>query len=80
MSNVISPYLQAAARRASAQIIPLRPLAPVYATTAQFPSRFSRSRSDNLPLEKSPPIESWGKGFVAALLTAIAIFIVLVVT
>lgn len=68
MSNIVSPYLQHAARRISAQIIPIRPLATVHATTAEFPHRYSRCISDGLPLEKSPPIESWGKAFVGGAL------------
>ena len=73
-----SPYLAAAARRASIQCATLR--APVYATTAQFQHRFARSRSDGLPLEKSPPVESWGKAAIGGALTAFAIFVILVLT
>ena len=69
-----SPYLNAAARRASLQIVPLR--APVYATTAEFPHRFSRSLSDGLPLEKTKPIEPMWHSVLAGILTFIAIAIV----
>lgn len=60
-----SPYLNAAARRASIQIVPLR--APVYATTAEFPQRYARARTDGLPLEKTPPLEPYWKSAVGLL-------------
>jgi hypothetical protein len=77
MKNV-SPYLHAAARRASIQIIPLR--APVYATTAEFPHRFARSRTDGLPLEKTKPISPAWKDWLAGVLTLFAIAIVVILT
>jgi len=67
-----SPYLNAAARRISAQIIPLR--APVYATTAQFPQKFARSRTDGLPLEKTAPISpAWKDSLAGALIFVVFI-------
>ena len=70
--------LHAAAMRASIQIVPLR--APVYATTAEFPSRFSRARSDGLPLEKTPPLNPAWKDWLAGALTLFAIAIVVILT
>lgn len=67
-----SPYLAAAARRISIQAITLR--APVYATTCEHQYRFARSRTDGLPLEKSPPVESWGKAAIGGFLI-FAVFI-----
>lgn len=67
-----SPYLNAAARRASIQCVTLR--APVYATTCEHQYRFSRSRSDRLPLEPTPPVESWGKAAIGGALI-FAVFI-----
>lgn len=65
------------AAKCSIQIVPLR--APVYATTAEFPQKFSRTRSDGLPLEKTKPIEPMWHSVLAGLLTLFAIAIVWVV-
>jgi len=72
-----SPYLAAAARRVSLQIVPMR--APVYATTCEHPYRFARSRSDGLPLEKSKPVAPLWKDILAGVLTMFAIAVVVVV-
>lgn len=72
MTQSISPYLAASARRISAQIIPLR--APVYAVTCEHQHRFSRGISDGIALEPTQPVESWGKAFVGGLLI-FAVFI-----
>jgi hypothetical protein len=70
--------LHHAARRASIQIGTLR--APVYATTAEFPQRYARTRTDGLPLEKTPPIEPMWHSVLAGLLTLFAIAIMVIIT
>lgn len=73
-----SPYLNAAARRASIQCVTLR--APVYATTNEWQHRFSRGISDGIPLEKTPAIEPLWKAWAAAALTFLTIAIFVVIT
>lgn len=70
--------LHHAARKASIQIGPLR--APVYATTAEFPQRYARARTDGLPLEKTKPIEPMWHSVVAGVLTFLAIAILVIIT
>lgn len=66
-----SPYLVAAARRASIQ---LSPAPSIVGVDYRHQHRFARERTDRLPLEKTAPVESWGKAAIGGILM-FAVFI-----
>jgi len=72
MTNFMPGYrLHDAARRASIQF---SHLPSVVGVDYRYQHRFARERTDGLPLEKSPPVESWGKAAIGGLLM-FAVFI-----
>lgn len=71
-----SPYLVAAARRASIQP---STLTTIVGADYRYQHRFARARSDGLPLEKTPPLSPAWKDWLAGALIFV-IFIGSIIT
>ena len=75
-----SPYLVAASRRVSVQSLAAPCLVGSLADHNPSHYRFTRVQTDKTPLEKTPPLEPAWHGWVAGVLTAFAIAIVVILT